>query len=60
MPFPLVNKIIFVKYQGYPSKHIYTVLASGVIRVLSGNQRKAILGNNAVKVIVLVYLKICY
>ena len=38
MIFPLVNKTIFVKYSGYPSMHVYIVLASDLFRVLSGNR----------------------
>ena len=60
MPFPLVNKTNFVKYQGYPNKHIYIVVALDLFRILYENQWKAALKNNAVQTYALIYLKICY
>ena len=36
--FPLVNKTIFVRHPGYPIMPVYTVLASDLFKVLSGNK----------------------
>ena len=56
--FPLINKANFLKYQGYPTMHIYMVLALVLFRVATGNQWKTTLRNNVVQMNVLIYLKI--
>ena len=59
MNVSIYQKICSPKYQRYPSMHIYIVFVSDLFKVLSGNQWKAMLGNNGVQMNVLIHLKNC-